>query len=132
MLLWNFRTFVSPTDRNDVQKTIDEYDVYTSQYFQRRLRHLAVTDLKGWDEPHSKKLKKEDPLYEIRYQGNKRQERALGYFDGNCFVIVLICYHKDRVYTPRDAFKIAHRRIGQLKNQTASTAPLEIDGEDFS
>lgn len=79
------------------------------------------------------KLKNEDPIYEIRYQAFNRQERALGFFDddGGIFVIVLICHHKGRIYTPPNAIDTAHRRISQIRDHTATTAPLQIFGEDF-
>lgn len=107
-----------------------------------RMRPMVATSLNvQWriclcrprDEPHGKKLKNEDPIYEIRYQAFNRQERALGFFDedGGVFVIVLICYHKGRIYTPPNAIDTAHRRISQIRDHTATTAPLQIFGEDF-
>lgn len=133
MVQWNFSVYVSPTGRNDVQKTIDEYDDYGSEAFQRAVEHLAVTPKNQWQEPQAKKLKNEDPIHEIRYKADNRATRALGYFaeDGCTFVIVLICYHKGRVYTPPDAIQSAHKRLKQIQNGTASTVPLQVDGEDF-
>lgn len=133
MLLWHFRAYVSASERNDTQKAIDGYDSYGRSAFSRAVQHLAITPKIEWNEPHGKKLKNEDPLYEIRYKANNRQERALGYFgpDGDTFVIVLICYHKGRVYTPADAFKSARRRMEQIAAGTASSVPLQVLGEDF-
>ncbi|WP_370692123.1 type II toxin-antitoxin system RelE/ParE family toxin [Hydrogenophaga sp.] len=133
MLPWTFWTYVSETGRNEVQKSIDRYDAYATASFERAVSHLAITDIKGWDEPHAKKLKnQEPPLYEIRYKANNRQERALGFFDGHgAFVITLICFHKGRIYNPRDAFEIAQRRAIRIKEGIATTAPLQINGEDF-
>lgn len=132
-MTWRFCTYVSASGRNDVQKTIDGYDVYGRTKFERAVAHLADSPKSHWDEPHGKKLKNEDPIYEIRYQAFKRQERALGYFDdaAGVFVIVLICYHKGRVYSPPEAIATAHRRIADLRDQTARTAPLQVLGEDF-
>ena len=86
-----------------------------------------------WDEPHGKKLKNEDPLYEVRYQAFKRQERALGFFDDaqETFVIVLICHHKGRVYAPPEAIASAHRRIADIRRHSATTTSLQVNGEDF-
>lgn len=134
MLLWSFETYVSPTGRADVQASIDGFDDYGSQSLQRQIEHLSVTEIKGWDEPQAKKLKNEDPIYEIRFKANRRSTRALGYFRKqrkNVFVIVLICYHKGSVYTPANAFESAHTRIKQIENGSASTSPLTIDGESF-
>lgn len=133
MVEWNFRVYVSPTGRKDVQQTIDDYDDYAREAFIRAVEHLAITPKNQWQEPQAKKLKNEDPIYEIRYKADSRATRALGYFaqDGCTFVVVLVCFHKGRVYTPPGAFKSAHSRIGQIQKGTASTVPLQIDGEDF-
>jgi len=133
MILWKFGTYRTNEGRNDVQSEIDGYDEYGSQAFQRAVAHLAITPKSQWNEPQAKKLKGEDPLYEIRYQANNRATRALGYFasDGRTFVIVLVCYHKARVYHPAEAFKSAHKRIGRIENGLATSVPLQIDGESF-
>lgn len=132
MVQWNFSVYISPTGRNDVHKTIDDHDDYGKEAFKRYVEHLAVTPKNQWQEPYVKKLKNEDPIYEIRYKADNRATRALGYFaeDGCTFVIVLICYHKGRVYEPPGAFKSAHDRIKQIQKGTASTVPLQVDGED--
>lgn len=132
MVQWNFRVYEGPNGRNDVHKTLNKHDVYGKEAFKRHVEHLAVTPKHLWQEPHVKKLKNEDPIYEIRYKADKRATRALGYFadDGCTFVIVLICYHKDNVYTPASAFKSAHDRIAQIQEGTATTVPLQVDGED--
>lgn len=95
--------------------------------------HLAVSPKGQWDEPHGKKLKNEDPLYEIRYQALRRQERALGYFDDatDTFVILVICNHKGKVYKPASAFNTAHTRMAQIRSGQATTAALQVDGENF-
>lgn len=132
-MAWKFRTYVAPSGRTDVQHTIDDYDVYGRNKFARAVMHLAVSPKSQWDEPHAKKLKNEDPIYEIRYQAFKRQERALGFFDDETgvFVIVLVCYHKGRVYKPAEAIDSAHRRIAEVRAGTATTAPLQVAGENF-
>lgn len=124
---------MSPTGRNDVQAELDGYDDYAREAFSRQVAHLAVTEREQWQHPQAKKLVNEHPIYEIRYKAYNRATRALGYFadDGKTFVIVLICYHKGNVYTPRDAFKSAHKRARQIQDGTASTVPLQILGEDF-
>lgn len=132
-MAWKFRTYVAPSGRTDVQDTIDAYDVYGRSKFERAVMHLAVSPKSQWNVPHAKKLKNEDPIYEIRYQAFKRQERALGFFDDTAatFVIVLVCYHKDRVYKPAEAIDSAHRRVAEIRAGTARTASLQVAGEDF-
>ena len=133
MLPWKFRTYVSPSGRKDVQVAIDKYNIKGKARFERAVKHLAVSPMPEWHEPHGKKLTDEDPLYEIRYQAFQRQERALGYFDDatHTFVIVLICNHKDRVYRPPDAFDSAHERIAWIRSGKATTTPLQVDGANF-
>lgn len=133
MIPWQFETYVSASGRNDVQKTVDGYDPYGRQSFSRAVAHLAVSPKSQWHEPHGKKLKNENPIYEIRYKAFKRQERALGYFEDSTssFIIVLTCHHKGRVYKPPKAFEIAHRRIKEIQSGSAKTVPLQVDREDF-
>ena len=97
------------------------------------IAHLAVTPKVQWQKLQARKLKNQDPIYEIRYGANDRATRALGYFapEGATFVIVRICHHKGRVYEPHDAFRIAHRRIRQIGRRDATTVPLQVDGENF-
>ncbi|NIM42981.1 MAG: hypothetical protein GTN84_16495 [Hydrogenophaga sp.] len=124
---------MSPSGRNDVQAEVNSYDDYAREAFSRAVAHLAVTEREQWQSPQAKKLVNEDPIYEIRYKANNRATRALGYFaeGGESFVIVLICYHKGRVYSPAGAFKSAHKRIAQVKDGSASTVSLQVLGEDF-
>jgi hypothetical protein len=133
MLRWRFETYVSPTGRNDIQTEVDGYDEYSKAAFERAVKHLAVTPKEQWNEPHAKKLKNEDPIYEIRYKANNRSTRALGYFgnDGVTFIVLLICFHKGRVYTPPDAFKSAHRRRRHHQDSSATSVPLQSRGESF-
>lgn len=133
MLLWRFKTYVSPSGRNDVQGEIDRYDDYALAAFSRAVAHLSVSTKDQWNEPHGKKLTNEHPLYEVRYKANRAATRALGYFDkdGKTFIITLICTHKQNVYKPPDAFKTARARAAQIESGVASSAPLQIDGEDF-
>lgn len=133
MLLWRFLTYVSPSGRCDVQGTVDRYNDRDQAFFTRAVAHLAVSSIDEWHDPHGKKLKNENPLYEIRYKANNCATRALGFFTGedDSFVIVITCTHKQNIYKPHDAFNTAHTRIAQIKNGSATAIPLQIDGEDF-
>lgn len=133
MILWRFKCYVSPRGRNDVQQAIDAYDVYGMNRFERALRHLAVTPMLQWDVPHGRKLKNESELYEIRYQAFNRQERAIGCFlaQHRIFCILLICYHKGKIYDPPQAIKTARSRAESIRCGDAGLALIKIDGEDF-
>ena len=76
-------------------------------------KHETVFDIlearQIWTTPYSKKLG--DGLVEIRIRG-EIQHRILGYFSPEKgFTILLICTHKGRVYSPRDAIKTARKRM---------------------
>lgn len=133
MIRWTFETFVSASQRNDVQTTIDAYDDHAREAFSRAVKHLSITPIQQWQEPHFKKLKGQDHIYEIRYKADQRSTRAFGFFEESrrVFVIVLIGFHKGRVYHPHDAFEIAQRRATQIKSGLAGTAALQALGETF-
>jgi hypothetical protein len=141
MMLWKFEVFINSRGRCDVQKTIDDYLAADSIRFERAVEHLAISPLDQWNEPYAKKVTLGDKkfkaagfkLHEIRYTAQKREERALGYFPSgqNTFVILLICYHKQKIYVPTEAFDIAFERFKAHKEGRASSRTLQIDGEDF-
>jgi nitrite reductase/ring-hydroxylating ferredoxin subunit len=133
MLRWRFKTYVSSSGRTEVQDEIDQYEDYSREKFSRAVAHLSVSTKDQWNEPQAKKLKNENPLYEIKYTANRCQTRAIGFFDkdGKTFVITNICTHKQRVYDPPDAFKTAHKRRAQIDTGTAASVPLQIFGENF-
>jgi hypothetical protein len=132
MLRWRFLTYVNPGGKPVVQQEIDRLDEYGKHYLERQVQHLAVSNKEHWDAPHAKKLKNEDPLYEIRFKANNRETRALGCFihASASFVIAVICYKKQAVYTPSDAFRTAHKRIQRIKDGFATAVPLQIFGEN--
>lgn len=126
-------TFVAHTGRNEVQKTINRYDDYSRESFARQVSYLSATPKVRWDEPHALKLKNQGDLYEIRYKANRCAARALGFFGpgSDQFTITLIATHKQNVYKPHDAFKIAQSRTKSIRDGHSGTAPLQIDGENL-
>lgn len=132
-MLWRFRTYVASGGRNDVQDAVDRLGGLDAARFSRAVAHLSVAPKVQWDEPHAKKLQGYGAQYEVRFKANNCSTRALGYFgpgEGE-FTITLICTHKGNVYKPHNAFKTAGTRWQQIRNGTASVAPLQVDGEDF-
>ena len=69
-----------------------------------------------WREPYAKLLDKNNGIIEVRLSG-RVQWRILGFYgDERCvFVVVAICYHKEKVYTPRDVIKTARRRKAEIQ-----------------
>jgi hypothetical protein len=130
---WLFRTYVSPTGRNDVQKQVDKARDEIVEHFKARLRYLANTPKIDWHEPQAKKLSGVDDIYEIRFQAEKRQHRPLGFFGPGQseFTILVWSEKKQGRYQPTDAIETAAKRRGQLLARTAQVAALTIDGEKF-
>lgn len=134
MLDWRFRCFVSASGRNESQDTIDRYDDASLMAFSRAVAYLAVSPISDWNEPHAKKLTAQRrALFEVRYKANKAATRALGFFgpQPGQFTITLICTHKQNVYKPPDALDTAARRASLVESGQASTAALQIYGENF-
>jgi hypothetical protein len=133
MLQWRFQTYVAPSGRTEVQGIVDRYDDYSREAFCRAVSYLAATSRQRWDQPHALKIKGADDLYEIRYKADRAATRALGFFGpaSGQFTITLIATHKQNVYKPHDAFKIAQERAKSIRELHSGTAPLQVDGEDF-
>ncbi|MEW6687557.1 MAG: hypothetical protein AB1452_00570 [Pseudomonadota bacterium] len=132
-MAWQFRTFVSPTGRNDVQQAVDEARPEVLEQFQVRVRHLANTQKIDWHEPEAKKLKGVADIYEIRFKAERRQHRPLGFFGPQAgqFTILVWAEKKQDVYKPADAINTASKRRNLVLGGSAQTAPLLIDGENF-
>lgn len=130
---WKFRTFVSATGRKDVQADINRLGIDGLEGFKAQVKYLRVAPIAEWHEPHAKKLKGYDWLYEIRFKDTNRQVRAIGFFGlgPDEFTILISATHKGNVYKPHNAFDTAETRRKALLTGDASTASLEIDGEIF-
>lgn len=134
ILPWRFATFVRADGKQEVQDDIDALSPYGLASFQWDVSYLAgCAHRHEWREPHAKQLRGPVELYEIRFKDKHRAARALGFFgpEPGLFTITLICHHKDRVYTPRDAIEIADKRRRQLIGGEAGHRALQVDGEDF-
>lgn len=134
MLRWRFRTYVSASGRNDVKGEIARLAEDGKANLRARVLRLSTASPALWTKPAARKLQGFDDLYEIRFRNRRVVEtRAIGFFGCGSveFTILVVCTHKDRVYKPADAFDTAQRRRRALLAQEASTAPLEIDGEEF-
>lgn len=130
---WIFKTYVSPTGRNDVQDDVDGLDEVVLEHFLTRLRYLAETEKIDWHEPQAKKLKGVENVYEIRFKAGNIQYRPLGYFGPgkNDFTILVWAYKKQSVYTPAEAIGSAEKRGKLLRKGEAKCSALKIHGADF-
>lgn len=129
---WAYRTYVSPTGRPVVQQDIDRLTMEASVRFAAELRWLHEVPIQDWHEPHAKKLKGYKALYEIRFTANKKAMRPVGFFgpDHGQFSIVVWAFKKQNIYEPSDAFDTAERRVKEIRDGKATTAPLTVDGEN--
>lgn len=130
---WQFRVFVSETGSNGLQKTIDAQDEAVIQHFKVRVKYLANTPKRDWQEPYALKLKKVTDIYEIRFKANGVQFRPLGFFgpDGNEFTILIWATHKQKIYDPHDAINTADSRRKLVRTGRARCVPLKVNGEEF-
>ncbi len=77
-----------------------------------------------WQSPHWRALVGAyQGLGEIRIAAD-RQWRLIGRREEaeNAFTLLMICYHKDKVYDPRDALETALRRWREIENGLERTA----------
>ena len=132
--MWTFRTYVSPTGRSDVQADIDRLSASCSEHFRRRLDYLAITEKLDWKRPEAAKLVGLNEIYEIRFKADGVQVRPLGCFgpQDRTFTILVWAIKKQSDYRPREALSTSSRRRKELFRGEARSAPLQIDGEDFS
>jgi hypothetical protein len=82
--------------------------------FRVRAENLAKTNRALWNKTQFRKI--EDVLFEIKWNADNIQWRALGFDYKGFFVMVLGCTHKGTVYNPPDWKKTALRRIREVKN----------------
>lgn len=131
--MWRFRVYVSPNGNDELQRAIDGLSDECREQFLTRLRYLSETRKEDWHEPQARKLRGVEGIYEIRFSADKVKQRPLGFFGlgGGEFTIVIWAIHKQNVYKPPSAIKTADRRRKAIKGGEATTAPLQIGGEDF-
>lgn len=130
---WTFKTYVSPTGRQDVQLDLNKEPPKVVQPFKTSVRYLANTKKIDWHEPDAKKLKGVQDIYEIRFKANNRQYRPLGFFGTGPqeFTILIWASKKGSVWSPSEAIKTADNRRKEILAGKATCTPLKIDGEEF-
>lgn len=64
---------------------------------------------------------------ELRWTAERVEHRIFGYFKGTfCFVMLVGCTHKQRVYDPPSAFETMKDRRGKLDKGEASLTAYEL------
>ena len=118
-----------------------EVDLWSAWYKQRDEQTQAAHDqvwdaleqlqANDWRLPLARHLK--DSLVEVRIRRDV-QWRFLGYYGPrkhrNAFTLLLICYHKQQRYTPRDAIKIARKRLSRVKRDSSKVKSCARPNQD--
>lgn len=127
---WSFADFVYPTGNNpfeswyeqqtdEVQETIDS----ALKNMAKTEDHLNWTTWRGYLRGDAKRQK----IWEIGFFVEGRQYRIFGIFSGSKVVILLAgCYHKGKIYEPRDAIETATKRAAALREGTGITYARQV------
>jgi hypothetical protein len=127
---WNFRQYVSPYPNerpaiDDWRKKLPQGPFKTDlDQFLRTLAKMAT-----WPSGHldSLKGKQNKGLTELRWTSGKIEHRIIGYQiadsgDRSCYLMLLGCTHKGRVYTPAEAISTAQDRRNLIQTGRATTS----------
>lgn len=70
-----------------------------------------------WREPNAKFFDKDHRIIEVRLSG-KVECRILGFYGKSRyeFIVIATCYHKDKVYSPKDIRTIAQQRKAEIES----------------
>jgi hypothetical protein len=72
----------------------------------------------------------QERLWELKFHADRREFRLIGRFDGVMRAIVFCgCYHKQSVYTPKDALDTALRRAKALSQGKAGRRERTIQDD---
>jgi phage-related protein len=109
---WKFMDYISPVGRNVIQDWYDRLLMRERADFDAFIRILAKTA--EWKYPDFRWLqgKKYRGIGEIRFDSEKKAHRVVGYFSltSHQYVMLIGCFHKQRVYTPANALDTAVQR----------------------
>lgn len=73
---------------------------------------------------------KKHAIWEIKFTADRRAYRIMGVFDGQKKAVLLLgCFHKQRVYTPTGAIEIVCERARQLQKREAQTSERKIKSD---
>ena len=91
--------------------------------FRVRVKNLRLTPQAEWNKTQFRHLGK--GLSEIKWTFGKKEFRAVGFYHGGYFVVLLGCTHKQGVYDPHDWLQTAKKRKGEVENEEWSTIDHE-------
>jgi hypothetical protein len=88
-----------------------------------RVRYLRRMPPAQWHKKQFRYL--EDGLAEIKWDFGKKEFRAVGFYRGEFFLMVIGCTHKGKVYDPHRWLETAKRRKSEVENEQWSTVEHE-------
>lgn len=128
--LWTFRDLVVGS-KNVIEDWLKKEPIAVTLQMGTLLKDCSkVLQHSHWG--HFKHLKggpRSEKIWEIGFTSEKRQYRLFGIFTGKSkeAILLLGCYHKERKYTPTDAFEIAMYRARLWREGKAGTHERPID-----
>jgi phage-related protein len=134
---WRFWDYVSPPPgaRNLIQDWVDSLSDEARLTFNALLKNIRkVENPLEWT-PFRGFLRgkgKEKRIWELGFRADKRQYRVFGSFGPGRKEATLLmgCYHKQKVYTPRDAINEAGKRSKALAERRATRHERQVR-DDF-
>jgi hypothetical protein len=131
---WTFYDWVDANGSNPIEEWLagesDEVRWKLNSVLKDARKRKSPTDwlsfkrfLKGKCEP--------ERLWELEFKADRRQYRLIGRFDGQMKSIFFCgCYHKESVYTPKEALDTAFRRAKLLSQGKAGKNERKVQ-DDF-
>lgn len=116
------RCYVSPAGRNKIEQWYEglsaveraDADVFIGR----------VRSLRDWGWPDYR------PLFvgigELRWTSGGKQQRLLGFFDGETWIALIGCSHKGRVYTPPSCLDTAKDRKKQVERAEVQSVEFDL------
>jgi transcriptional regulator with XRE-family HTH domain len=120
--VWTFWDYVSPGGNNMIEEwRVRDLSDEGKLMFSKLLKNIRNTENHlNWIGLKRFIKRNRDRVWELEFFADGRQYRVLGDFAGEKRAVLLIgCYHKQKVYTPSDALDQAFKRsqlIEKLKN----------------
>jgi len=130
--LWRFFDYVSSANDSVIEEWLNQQSFETAEMFQAVLKNIHKIDshLNWGIKRYLKGKKKGRPgIWELPFStSEKREYRILGCFGTGAkeATLLLVCYHKQNVYTPRDAIKTGFDRAADLIDRRAQHRVRQI------
>jgi phage-related protein len=131
--VWTFEDFVSSNNTNPIEVWRKEQSEEVQQNFDAVLKNIhKIANYRDWGEwmGHLRGKAKKYQIWEIGFKADRRQYRVFGIFGKKRrkqVILLLGCYHKMNVYTPRKAIDTAIKRAKALSEGRGKTNARPID-----